>query len=439
MTGTKTARLLTLLLAFALLATGCARRDMRNEFFGKIAPPEGQILRYISGSEPESLDPQIEHGAARGAARHRTLRGAGRVPPEDDGGDSRHRRALDDNRGRERVRLPTAPQREVLQRRSDHRPRLRLQLPSRPPPELASRTAYLAYDIKYAEAFNAGGAFVRDPRAGRFLLASETPSASPDGAQTQPASLAPPPDEEALFKTELGKKGEDAAPDTPFHKFIHAPERLVVPADEKDRAKALKADAKLAALVEGKEFVPVKAEDVGVEAVDDYTLRVTLRQPAPYFLGLLPHQFFRAVHEKTVEQYGVNWTKPGNIVSSGTHMLAEHKPYNQVVVVKNPHYWDAASVRLEKIRFYPLEDNTTMMNLYKAGEVDAIYNHTVPASWLERHPQRRRTTWTRPRTSSSTTRSTRPSRRWTTCASARPSTWRSTRTRSPTTASSSSR
>ncbi|HEX8293955.1 MAG TPA: peptide ABC transporter substrate-binding protein, partial [Pyrinomonadaceae bacterium] len=134
---------------------------------------------------------------------------------------------------------------------------------------------------------------------------------------------------------------------------------------------------------EGKELVPVKAEDVGVEAVDDYTLRITLRQPAPYFMGLIQHQFFRVVHEKTVERYGVNWTKPGNIVSSGSHMLAEHKPYNQLVVVKNPHYWDAARVRLDRIIFFPLDEQTTMMNLYKAGEVDATYNHTVPASWLK--------------------------------------------------------
>src|ERR1044071_3431598 len=164
---------------------------------------------------------------------------------------------------------------------------------------------------------------------------------------------------------------------------MHEPNRLFVPSDEKERQKAFKANPKLAALVEGKELVPVTAEDVGVEAVDDYTLRITLRSPAPYFMGLVQHQFFRVVNEKTVERYGVNWTRPEHIVTSGTHMLAEHKPYNQLVVVKNPYYWDADRVRLDKIVFYPLDDQTTMMNLYKAGEVDATYNHTVPASWLK--------------------------------------------------------
>src|ERR1700750_2548125 len=108
-----------------------------------------------------------------------------------------------------------------------------------------------------------------------------------------------------------------------------------------------------------------------------------IRQPAPYFLGLVPHQFFRVVKSDVVEKWGVNWTKPEHIVTSGAFMLSEHKPYNQLVVVKSPNYWDPAKVRLEKIIFYPLDDQTTMMNLYKSGEVDATYNHTVPASWLK--------------------------------------------------------
>lgn len=382
MTETRTARLVALVIAAALLAAGCAQRDHRGQFFGQIEPPPGQVLRYISGSEPETLDPQMSTGQPEARLAIALYEGLVEYHPKTMEATPGVAERWTINEGANEFvfflrRNAKFSNGEPITARDfvyGFRRGLR--------PALASRVAYLAYDIKYAEAFNNGSAFVRDPQTGRFLLASEAPQAAPDGSQAVPAAAAPP-DEEALFKAELGKKGEDAAPDTPFHKYIHAPERLVVPADEKDREKALKADPKLAALVAGKEFVPVKEEDIGVEAVDDYTLRLTLRQPAPFFLGLLPHQFFRAIHEKTVEKFGVNWTKPGNIVSSGTHMLLEHKPYNQVVVVKNPQYWDAASVRLEKIVFYPLEDNTTMMNLYKAGDVDATYNHTVPASWLK--------------------------------------------------------
>jgi oligopeptide transport system substrate-binding protein len=51
--------------------------------------------------------------------------------------------------------------------------------------------------------------------------------------------------------------------------------------------------------------------------------------------------------------------------------------------VRDPMYWDAKNVKLDKIVFYLLQDNTTIMNLYKAGELDAMYNHTVPSAWLD--------------------------------------------------------
>jgi oligopeptide transport system substrate-binding protein len=59
------------------------------------------------------------------------------------------------------------------------------------------------------------------------------------------------------------------------------------------------------------------------------------------------------------------------------------------VVKRNPAYWDAAAVRLERLSFFALEDNTTMMNLYKAGEVYATYNHTVPSAWIPQVQQYR--------------------------------------------------
>jgi oligopeptide transport system substrate-binding protein len=384
MTGTKTTRLLTLLLALAVLAAGCARRDMSNEYFGQLDPPTGQSLRYISGSEPESLDPQMSSGQPEARIDIALYEGLVEYHPktmQPIPAVAKEWKANEDNTEftfylRDNARFSNGDPITAHDFVYTFRRGLK--------PELASRVAYLAYELKYAEGYNTHGAFVRDPKSGRFLLASEAPR--PEAAQSEDekaasaqADAAPAPSDAAAPPP----KADEAAPESEFHKFIRAPARLVVPADEKDREKALKADPKLAALVADKEFVPVKPEDIGVEAVDDHTLRLTLKQPAPYFLGLVQHQFFRVIPQKVVEKYGVNWTKPENIVTSGSHMLAEHKPYNQIVVVKNPYYWDAANVRLEKIFFFPLEDNTTMMNLYKAGEVDAAYNHTVPASWLK--------------------------------------------------------
>jgi oligopeptide transport system substrate-binding protein len=365
MTARETARIPTLALAAALLFAACGPPVQKSAFFGKVEPPPGQTLRYITGSEPESLDPQMSSGQPEARIDIALYEGLVEYHPKTmepipgvaeswkvNGNATEFVFYLRRNARFSNGEPITARDFAYTIRRG-----LR--------PELASRVAFMAWDIKNAEAFSNGSSFVRDPKTGRFLLASEASESGGHGEQAAAPAA-----------------GEDAAPDTEFHRRMHEPDRLFVPTDEKEREKALKANPKLAALVEGKELVPVTAEDVGVEAVDDYTFRITLRTPAPYFMGLVQHQFFRVVHGPTVEKYGVNWTKPGNIVCSGTHMVAEHKPYNELVVVKNPHYWDADKVRLDKIVFYPLDDQTTMMNLYKAGEVDATYNHTVPASWL---------------------------------------------------------
>jgi ABC-type oligopeptide transport system substrate-binding subunit len=385
----KVARSIALVIAAALLAASCTTHASKSEFFGKIEPPEGQVLRYVTGSEPESLDPQMSSGQPEARIDMALYDGLAEYHPKT------------------MEPMPSIAERWVINEDATEFVfflRHDAKFSNGDPitandfvytirrgfnPELASRLAYLGYDIKYSEAYNSMDSFVRDPSTGRFLLASE---AKPAGGNTNGDSTAAPPqpaapttqaEQDAQYRQRLAMKGEDAAPDTDFHRFMHSPERLVVPSDEKERQKAFKADPKLQSLVAGKELVPVKAEDIGVEAVDPYTLRITMRQPAPYFLGLVPHQFFRVIPQKVIEKYGINWTKPENFVGSGPFKLQEHKPYNQLVVVRNPYYWDAANVHLDKIVFYPLEENTTIMNLYKAGDLDATFNHTVPAAWLK--------------------------------------------------------
>jgi oligopeptide transport system substrate-binding protein len=120
-----------------------------------------------------------------------------------------------------------------------------------------------------------------------------------------------------------------------------------------------------------------------VEAVDDYTVRISLGQPAPYFTGLLAHPLFRFVPRKTVEKYGNQWTDPAHIVTCGPFKLKAWHPYNEVVVGRDPMYWDAANVRLDEIRFYVSTDHPTTMNLYRVGEADAVVNHSVPIPWLD--------------------------------------------------------
>jgi len=339
-----------------LSMTACIRSSAEQKYFGIAKVPSNNVLRYVTGSEPESLDPQFVTGQPEARIMMALYEGLVEYHPitmepipaiaeswEIGPDGTEYLFHLRKNAKFSNGDPITAKDFVYSFRRGLS-------------PELASRNANLAYYLKYAEAYNSARVFVRNPD-GTFLLKN-------DGAAA-PAAAGP----------------DTFGPDSEFHRFIDAPERLTVPGDEASRKKLTDKDAKMKALLEGKEFVPVRAEDIGIEAVDEYTVRLKLYQPAPFFLGLLAHQFFRVVHQPTIEKFGRAWTKPGNIVTSGPFRVAAHKPYDELNTVKEPNYWDAANVKLAGIDFYPLDEQTTMLNLYKAGELDATYNHTIPAAW----------------------------------------------------------
>ena len=223
-------------------------------------------------------------------------------------------------------------------------------------PETLSSSAELGFFIQYAEAFKSGQVFVK--KGDSFLLDKD-------------------------FGGSEQKRAAPLGPETDFNKFIRSPARLTLDGDEKKRAEQFAADPKLKAAADGAEFVPVTAADIGVEAVDNYTLRITLRQSAPFFVGLLAHQFFRLVPQKAIEKSGKEWIRKENILTCGAFRIKDYRPYDALVLEKDPNYWDAANVHLDGIEFYPVEENSTILNLYKAGAIDAFLNHTVPSSWIE--------------------------------------------------------
>ena len=122
-------------------------------------------------------------------------------------------------------------------------------------------------------------------------------------------------------------------------------------------------------------------EAVQIRAPDDYTFQFDLIGPAPYALDMLTHYAF-AVHPiHAIEKYGDDWIRPDNIVSNGPFVLEEWTPQDKLVVVKNDKYWDAGAVKLDKIVFYPIEDENTSLNLFLDGQLDWI--ELVPDARLD--------------------------------------------------------
>ena len=113
--------------------------------------------------------------------------------------------------------------------------------------------------------------------------------------------------------------------------------------------------------------------ELGIKAVDDHTLEVELENATPYFLGMLAHATASPVPKHVVEKHGKNWTRPENIVGNGAFKLTEWQPNAQITLVKSDQYWDKESVKLDKVIFYPTEDQNSELKRYRAGEVDWTY------------------------------------------------------------------
>ncbi len=115
-------------------------------------------------------------------------------------------------------------------------------------------------------------------------------------------------------------------------------------------------------------------DQVGVHAVDDRTLRLDLEHPAPYLFNLLIQRTLYPVYLPGIEKFGaaddrsnLQWTRPENFVGNGAFVLTEWKINQQIVVRKNPQYWNAAHTRLNEIHFYPIESAETEERDYRAG------------------------------------------------------------------------
>lgn len=121
----------------------------------------------------------------------------------------------------------------------------------------------------------------------------------------------------------------------------------------------------------------VPLEQLGVKAVDAKTVEITLERPTPFFLQLLAHYTALPISKANFEKFGDQFVKPGNMVSNGAFKLQGHVPNDTLTVVKNDQYWDAASVKLDKVIFYPIDDDAASVRRFEAKEMDTVYNFSA--------------------------------------------------------------
>ncbi len=127
-------------------------------------------------------------------------------------------------------------------------------------------------------------------------------------------------------------------------------------------------------------------EDLGVEALDEFTLQIRLADPTPYFLSLLSHPSTYPLHRESLERHGDRFSRPGNLVSNGAFVLDRWRVRSRIELVRNERYWDADNTLLERVVYYPLEDLSTSLKQFRSGKLHWTYE--VPNNqfdWLRRH------------------------------------------------------
>lgn len=129
------------------------------------------------------------------------------------------------------------------------------------------------------------------------------------------------------------------------------------------------------AIVEGKS--PVAS--LGVKAVDDQTLEVSLEQPVPWFTAMLAWPTMFPVPHHVIAQYGDAWSKPEHMVFNGAFVLDKWVVNEKIVARKNPRYRDAQQTVLQQVEYLALDNAVTGYNRYRAGEVDLTW---VPAQQI---------------------------------------------------------
>ena len=131
---------------------------------------------------------------------------------------------------------------------------------------------------------------------------------------------------------------------------------------------------------------------VGARALDDTTLVLTLARPTPYFLSLIAHSAWYPVHPATIlafgsiDERGSAWTKPENMVCNGPFLLNKWILNTVIEAKKNPYYWDHTTVRLNAIRFYPIENIQTEQRAFATGHLHITTSIPVAKiQWYQTH------------------------------------------------------
>ena len=139
-------------------------------------------------------------------------------------------------------------------------------------------------------------------------------------------------------------------------------------------------------IVGGQEFATLDAADadykakaaaarekVAITVEGDYTLKVQLIAPAPYWLGLMAFPTYMPQRQDIVEKHGESYGADADkMVYNGPFVIESWTHESELILKKNAAYWDASNVKLDKATFKMIKDANTAIQMYETGEFDRV-------------------------------------------------------------------
>ena len=165
--------------------------------------------------------------------------------------------------------------------------------------------------------------------------------------------------------------------------FAVAWRRLVTPATAAFNAHQAEAVVNATAIVAGE----LPSSELGVTAVDERTLVVTLSRPTAYFLSLLTYPSLFPLHPESLAEHGDAFSRPGNLVSNGAYRLEAWEPGSVIKLGRNEHYWNNASTAIDAVNHHVITQGMSELNRYRAGEID-ITSIIPPDSFAQLREER---------------------------------------------------
>ena len=114
--------------------------------------------------------------------------------------------------------------------------------------------------------------------------------------------------------------------------------------------------------------------ELGVKALDDYTLEVTFNMPIPYAKHLFTFTTYLPMNQRAYEEIGADkYAKDADkIVTNGAYKMTEWVHDDHVLLEKNDDFYDADKIKIKKVKYLMMKDVNARMNAFKAGQVDGI-------------------------------------------------------------------